>query len=194
VNFLNLCALNLRAPFGIFTVCLASWAFETTVASAGIYQWGNLNDPGAQVMFLDVEEDNGYNTSLFAPEPGSGSPTAVGNSLVLDPQNFLSQSSNGSEVVDSEFSTTLMVGLDSAIDTIMVDERLYSWRSSGGSRHGSSRRHVLLAGSRNRRRCCQFAAAKRKYDCKYWYRSQWRNLFSTELRWDYDPLGRFCRY
>jgi len=122
VNFLNLCALKLRAPLGILTICLASWALQPTVASAGIYQWGNLNDPGADVMFLDVEEDNGYSSSLFAPEPGSGGPVAVGNSLLLDPQNFLSQSSGSSELIDSEFSTTLMVGFDNSIETIVVDE------------------------------------------------------------------------
>jgi len=96
--------------------------FGTSAVSAGIYHWGDLSDPGADVMFLDVEEDNGYSSSLFAPEPGMGSPTAVGNSLVLDPQNFLSQSSNSSDLTDSELLTTLMVDPGDSINGIIINE------------------------------------------------------------------------
>ena len=89
---------------------------------AGIFNWGNLSDAGADVMFLDVEEDNAYPTSLFAPMPGSGSPTPVGNALVLDPQTFLSQATDGAHSIDSEFSTTLMVDPEKSIAEILITE------------------------------------------------------------------------
>lgn len=122
MNSTSVFALNLRASAAIAGLCVAHFIFGTTNVSAGIYNWGDLNAPGADVMFLDVEEDNGYATSLFAPEPGTGSPQAVGNSLVLDPQNFLSQSTNSSDLTDSQFSTTLMVGMDNAILSFVVNE------------------------------------------------------------------------
>lgn len=97
-------------------------ATQPAIVFAGVFNWGDINDPGGNVMFLNVEEDNALPTSLFAPMPGSGSPSAVGNSLILDPQNFLSQATNGSHAVDSEFSTTLMVGPSFSIDDILISE------------------------------------------------------------------------
>lgn len=122
MDSLNRSALALRAPLVLVAVCLACFSFGANVASAGIFHWGDLSDPAGEVTFLDVEEDNGFNSPLFAPEPGMGGPIAVGNSLLLDPQNFLSQSSGGSNLIDSEFSTTLMVDLGSSIDEIVVNE------------------------------------------------------------------------
>jgi len=120
--FVNRAAQFLRLPLAIVGVCLASLALETGSVSAGIYHWGDLSDAGSEVTFLNVEEDNGYSSPLYAPEPGMGGPVAVGNSLVLAPQNFLSQSSGGSQLTDSEFLTTLMVGLGDSINGIAVNE------------------------------------------------------------------------
>ncbi len=122
MKFANSFARSLRTLVAVFGICATHLFFGTAGVSAGIYNWGNISDPGADVMFLDVEEDNGYSTSLFAPEPGSGSPSAVGNSLILDPQNFLSQSSNGSDLTDSQLSTIMMVDMSNAITSIVVNE------------------------------------------------------------------------
>ncbi|MCA9231527.1 MAG: PEP-CTERM sorting domain-containing protein [Planctomycetales bacterium] len=119
---INRSAHIVRAAIVCSGFCLAVLAISVTPTSAGTFNWGDINDPGADVMFLGVAEDNGYSTSLFAPMPGTGSPVAIGNSLMLNPQNFLSFSSNSSHAVDSEFSTTLMVGMDNSIESIVVSE------------------------------------------------------------------------
>ena len=104
------------------SVVLAIQFLGTSVVSAGIFNWGDLHDPAGDVMFLDVEEDNGLLSPLFAPMPGTGSPVAVGNSLILDPQNFFSQSTDGSLVVDSELSTIVMADAGRMIEHIVVSE------------------------------------------------------------------------
>lgn len=118
----KLAAQFLRAAPAVILFTLVGLAFDSAYVTAGVFNWGNLSAPGAQVMFLDVEEDNGLPNSLFAPMPFVGSPTAIGNTLVLDPQNFESQSTNGSHAIDSEFSTTLMVGPSYSIDEITISE------------------------------------------------------------------------
>ncbi|NOY41926.1 MAG: PEP-CTERM sorting domain-containing protein [Planctomycetes bacterium] len=115
-------AQPLRALPAATLLAIFAFAAHPALVSAGVFNWGDLSDPGGNVVFLDVEEDNALPTSLFAPMPGSGSPNAVGNSLILDPQNFLSQATNGSDAIDSEFSTTLMVGPSYSIDDILISE------------------------------------------------------------------------
>jgi len=115
-------AQPLRAfPLAILLAIIALTMPLNTVV-AGVFNWGDISDPSGDVMFLDVEEDNAYPTSLFAPLPGDGSPTAVGNSLIFDPQTFLSQASDGSHAVDSELSTLVMVDPGSSIDDILITE------------------------------------------------------------------------
>jgi len=115
-------AQPLRAfPIAVLLAIFALTTQSNTVV-AGVFNWGDISDPSGDVMFLNVEEDNSYPTSLFAPLPGDGSPTAVGNSLILDPQTFLSQASDGSHAVDSELSTIVMVDPSGSIDDILITE------------------------------------------------------------------------
>jgi len=105
---------------GVAIVALVALSLTQTAATAGTFYWGDI--AGADVMFLDVTENNGLSSSLFAPMPGTGGPTVVGNSLYLDPQGFASQSNGSAHLIDSTFSTTLMAGPDGAIDDITITE------------------------------------------------------------------------
>ena len=88
MNYNKFSAQPLRAlPVAVLLAIFALTMQSNTVV-AGVFNWGDISDPSGDVMFLNVEEDNAYATSLFAPLPGDGSPTAVGNSLIFDPQTF----------------------------------------------------------------------------------------------------------
>lgn len=107
---------RLVAAVALFTLTLAP-----TIANAGTFAWGDYS--GTDVTFQDVTENNGKVTSHFAPMPGSGGPTTVGNTLHLDPQSFQSQSSGGSaDLLDSTLSTTIMAHLGSSINSISIAE------------------------------------------------------------------------
>ncbi len=102
-------------------VAMALLGFSHTSASAGTFSWGDI--AGTDVMFLDVKENNSEVTSLFAPEPGTGGPTVLGNSLHLDPQNFASQSQNNSaDLIDSQLSTVIMAGPGGSLEGITISE------------------------------------------------------------------------
>lgn len=107
--------------FTFILVLLAAGSFQT--ANAGMFSWGDIFDPAGDVMFLDVTEDNAIATSLYAPEPGTGSPTALLNSIMLDPQGFQSQSSGGgSDSLASTITTTIMANPGQVINNINLQE------------------------------------------------------------------------
>jgi hypothetical protein len=111
-----------RQAFGIaiFSIGLI---YGLPLASAGTFNWGDLSDPGGDVMYLNVEENNSETTSLYAPEPGVGSPTVVGNSISFDPQGFQSQASGGTaHMIDSQMSTTIMAKDGQAVESIAISE------------------------------------------------------------------------
>ena len=91
---------------------------------AGTFNWGDLEDPNGDVIYLNVEEMNTLETSLFAPPPDTSTPVVVGNQILFDPQNFQVQA--GGETVtdflDSTLTTTLMAKEGKFIRTIHVRE------------------------------------------------------------------------
>jgi len=90
-------------------------------ASAGTFSWGDI--AGTDVQFLDVKENNGEVSSLFAPMPGSGGPIIIGNSLHLDPQNFQSQSQNNSaDLIDSTLSTVIRANPLKGLNSVSISE------------------------------------------------------------------------
>lgn len=107
------------------TLCLALAvtiaAVSQSLSQAGTFSWGDYAGP--DVMFLDVTENNGEATSLFAPEPGVGGPIITGNSLHLDPQGFASMSENGeADLIDSTLSTTIMAAPGRSLNDITIAE------------------------------------------------------------------------
>lgn len=122
MRIIDFTAQPLRAFAAAMSLAIVALVVLPAEVNAGVFNWGNLSDPSGDVMFLDVEEDNAQSSSLFAPMPGDGGPTAVLDSLILDPQTFLSQATNGAHAIDSEFSTVLMVDPDKSIDNIFVTE------------------------------------------------------------------------
>jgi hypothetical protein len=114
-------ANRIRGWSGAAIAAIVAVSLCQTTARAGTFHWGDF--AGADVMFLNVTEDNSLASSLFAPMPGLGGPTVAGNSLHLDPQGFASQSSNNSaNLIDSTLSTTIMSGPGGAIDAITIAE------------------------------------------------------------------------
>ncbi len=74
-------------------------------------------------MYLDVEENNAETDALFAPNPGNGSPTVVGNQITFDPQGFASQSENlAADLLDSTLTTVIMAKPGKAINTVVIEE------------------------------------------------------------------------
>lgn len=109
---------SLAALAAALTVCLV-----TPLAQAGTFNWGDIVDPTGEVMYLDVEETNAYATSLFAPEPGTGGPEAVGNSIRFDPQGFQAASSGGgSETTVSTVEMVLMAQPGKAVENLLIQE------------------------------------------------------------------------
>jgi hypothetical protein len=73
---------------------------------------------GADVMFSEVSEDTTTGEALF------GAPQVIGNTLDFDPVNFLSESSDGSNIVDSQLSFVVSTVDDPLfIDRIRISER-----------------------------------------------------------------------
>lgn len=93
-------------------------------SSAGTFSWGDLDDPNGDVMYLDVTETNMYSDALFAPNPGSGSPTVVGNQILFDPQNFLAErpAGGGADLTDSTLTTVIMAKPNQSISSIFIEE------------------------------------------------------------------------
>ncbi len=118
--------MKINSHNNTFTRCVALLALVAmslvpTIANAGTFHWGDF--AGANVMFLDVTENNDEASSLFAPMPGLGGPIAMGDTLHLDPQGFASQSSNNSaDLLDSTLSTTIMAGPGGALNSISINE------------------------------------------------------------------------
>lgn len=90
-------------------------------ASAATINWGDLTSDDSNVVFEDVTENNGEAGPLFASEvPG---PMVVADMLLLDPQNFQSQSSGGgADLIDSTLSTTITAKDGGAILDIEINE------------------------------------------------------------------------
>jgi len=102
-------------------LAIGAMGWVPSTANAGTFYWGDI--AGANVMFLDVTENNTELNSLFAPLPGMGGPIVLGDTLHLDPQGFASQSTNNSaDIIDSQFSTTIMAGPGRSIDDISIIE------------------------------------------------------------------------
>ncbi len=115
--------LNLIHRPAVFAVLSLTFAFGSAVATAGTFNWGDISDPAGDVMYLNVEENNAETTSLYAPEPGVGSPTVIGNSIMFDPQGFQSSSSgNSANTLDSQMSTTIMAKQGLAVESISISE------------------------------------------------------------------------
>ncbi|MEO0530151.1 MAG: PEP-CTERM sorting domain-containing protein [Planctomycetota bacterium] len=91
-------------------------------ACAGTFNWGDISDPAGEVMYLNVEETNAYATSLFAPEPGTGSPTASGNAIRFDPQGFQASANGGSQTTTSTVTMLLMAQPGKVIENLLVSE------------------------------------------------------------------------
>ncbi|NOZ39103.1 MAG: PEP-CTERM sorting domain-containing protein [Planctomycetes bacterium] len=112
--------------FNMFTksvalLALVAMSLAPAITNAGTFSWGDI--AGTNVTFLDVTENNGGASSLFAPMPGMGGPIAIGDILHLDPQGFASQSANNSaDIIDSQLSTTIMAGSGSSIEDITITE------------------------------------------------------------------------
>lgn len=93
------------------------------ISKAATFFWGDVVDPAGDVMFLDVEETNAYATSLFAPEPGTGGPEALGNAIRFDPQGFQAQASGGgSETTVSTVEMVLMAQPGKTIENLLIQE------------------------------------------------------------------------
>lgn len=89
----------------------------SSMTKAASMNWGDLSDAAGDVMFLQVSEQNTEPTLLF------GQPTAVGNQLRFDPQNFQSASSGGaSNLIDSTATTTIMANAGKSINTLQFTE------------------------------------------------------------------------
>ncbi len=102
-------------------VALLAMSLVSSIADAGTFHWGDI--AGADVMFMNVTENNNEPSSLFAPMPGMGGPIAMGNMLHLDPQSFSSQSSNNSaDLLDSQLSTVIMAGPGGGINSLSINE------------------------------------------------------------------------
>lgn len=100
---------------------LLSVALLQATSNAGTFHWGDY--AGANVMYLDVTENNNEATSLFAPEPGTGGPILIGDSLHLDPQNFASMSENSqADLIDSTLSTVIMASPGNALQDLSISE------------------------------------------------------------------------
>ena len=100
---------------------LMAMSLAPTTAIAGIFHWGDI--AGANVMFMDVTENNDEASTLFAPMPGVGGPIVMGDTLHLDPQGFASQASNNSaDLIDSTLSTVIMAGPGGGINSLSINE------------------------------------------------------------------------
>ncbi|QDT68074.1 hypothetical protein MalM25_09860 [Planctomycetes bacterium MalM25] len=90
-------------------------------ASAATINWGDLTSADSNVVFEDVTENNGEAGPLFASQvPG---PIVVSDMLLLDPQNFQSQSSGGgADLIDSTLSTLITAKQGGSINTIEINE------------------------------------------------------------------------
>lgn len=89
---------------------------------AGTFFWGDVSDAAGDVMFLDVEENNAYTTSLFSPEPGTGSPVAIGNSIRFNPQGFQAGASGGTTATTSTVEMLLMARPGKTVNNLFVRE------------------------------------------------------------------------
>lgn len=90
---------------------------------AGTFFWGDVSDPAGDVMYLDVEENNAYATSLFSPEPGTGAPQTSGNAIRFDPQGFQASASSGtSQTTTSTLEMLLMARQGKTVENLLVRE------------------------------------------------------------------------
>lgn len=102
------------------SIILCNW---NQALFAGTFNWGDISDPVGDVMYLDIEENNAYATSLFSPEPGTGSPAAVGNAIRFDPQGFAAAASGGgSETTTSTIDMLLMARPGKTVNNLMIRE------------------------------------------------------------------------
>ena len=106
---------------GFALVAFVAMSLAPTTVDAGTFHWGDI--PGDDVMFMNVTENNGGPSSLFAPMPGTGGPIASGNTLHLDPQSFASMSTgNSADILDSQLSTVIMAGPGGALNSLSINE------------------------------------------------------------------------
>lgn len=109
------------------TIRVASLLVIATFCSqptfAGMFTWGDLEDPAGDIMFLDVTEDNAFAAPLFDEDPNVGSPDVIGNQISFNPQGFQSQSSGGGpNLIDSTLTTTLMAKPGKTIQNFRLSE------------------------------------------------------------------------
>lgn len=129
-----------RPPLALLVA--ATLGFAPTLASAALVNFGDVSDPAGDVTFEDVTEDNNLPTTVFAPE--AVGPTAVGNTLVLDPTGFQSQSSGGmADLIDSELSTTIVADPGAVITSFTINE--FGAYSLGGLSDGEAMAEVNAA-------------------------------------------------
>lgn len=107
--------MNRRCVFCL-PVSLLLFALATTPAPAATQNWGDF--VGDTVMYLDVTELNGEPNLLFS------APSVSGDTLEVDPVNFLSETNPGPgiDITDSELSTTIMSKPGYFIENLMVSE------------------------------------------------------------------------
>lgn len=111
-------------------------------ASAVLVNFGDVSDPAGDVVFEDVTEDNDLGTTVFAPE--ATGPSAIGNTLVLDPTGFVSQSQGGAaDLIDSELSTTIVANPGASITSFELNE--FGAYSLGGLTGGEALAEVSAA-------------------------------------------------
>lgn len=102
---------------------LACMLICSSSAMAGTFHWGDLSDPGGDVMYLAVTENNGEATPLYDEDPNVGSPDVIGNSILFNPQGFQSSSSgNAADSIDSTLTTTVMAKPGQAVESISISE------------------------------------------------------------------------
>lgn len=107
----------LRTTTKIAALCAAALIFHSDSLAATM-NYGDLDDPAGDVMFLQVSEDSGSEPTLLF-----GTPTAVGNQLKFDPQGFESSSSGGgADLIDSTATTTIMAKPNEVINNIQFTE------------------------------------------------------------------------
>lgn len=113
--------MKLTSHSYLFSLTLFLVALTTSMAPAAIVNWGDVSDAGGTVVFEQVTEDNDEPQTIFAPQLTG--PTASGDTLQLDPQNFQSQSSGGgADLIDSTLRTTIASKAGEAINTIIINE------------------------------------------------------------------------
>ena len=106
----------------IFIATIALSVLGSSSSNGGTFNWGDIYDPAGDVMYLNVEENNDESDALFAPNPGDGSPTVVGNQLVLDPQDFKSEPDPIVDLIDSTLTTVIMANPGASIKNILLQE------------------------------------------------------------------------